>query len=87
MLGDTERYGQFHNHLSAASGSSEEFPIAIAHQIAAIAAHTTLRFIDTSESLLMGAQIHLNYLEPYAPTIHRFSRHPHCTCQWSDTDE
>lgn len=87
MLGDTERYGQFHNHLSAASGSSEEFPIAIAHQIAAIAAHTTLRFIDTSESLLMGAQIHLNYLEPYAPTIRRFSRHPHCTCQWSDTDE
>ena len=86
-LGDSERFGQFHNRLSAASGTSEEFPIAIAHQIAAIAAHTALRFIDTDKSILMGAQIHLNYLEAYAPTIHRFSRHPSCTCQWDDHDE
>ena len=86
-LGDAERFGQFHNRLSAASGTSEEFPIAIAHQVAAIAAHTALRFIDTGESTLMGAQIHLNYLEPYAPTIHRFSRHPSCACQWSGEEK
>ncbi len=86
-LGEAERYGSFHNRLSAASGTCEEFPIAIAHQLAAIAAHTVLRFIDTGESTLMGAQIHLNYLDPYAPTIHRFSRHPSCTCQWGESDE
>lgn len=86
-LGEAERYGSFHNRLSAASGTCEEFPIAIAHQLAAIAAHTVLRFIDTGESTLMGAQIHLNYLDPYTPTIHRFSRHPSCTCQWGEGDE
>ncbi len=86
-LGNTERFGQFHKRLSPPSGTSEEFPIAIAHQLAAIAAHTVLRFIDTGESTLMGAQIHLNYLDPHAPTIHRFSRHPSCTCQWDERDQ
>ena len=87
VLGDSERYGQFHSRLSAASGTSVEFPIAIAHQVAAIAAHTALRFIDTGESSLMGAQIHVNFLDPHAPTIHRFSRHPSCTCQWDEHDQ
>lgn len=86
-LGAVERYGDFYSRLAAPSGTSDEFPIAIAHQIAAIAAHTALRFIDTGESSLMGAQIHLNYLEPYSPTIHRFSRHPNCPCRWEEGQE
>ncbi len=85
LLGSEERFGRFQSQLTATPGTSEEFPIAIAHQLAAIAAHTALRYIDTGSSPLMGAQIQLNYLEPLVPTINRFSRHPQCTCTWSDS--
>ena len=86
-LGAEERYGQFHTQLTAAHGTSEELPIAIAHQIAAITAHAVLRLIDTGDCPMMGAQIHLNYLEPFTPSLNRFSRHPQCTCIWSEVPE
>jgi hypothetical protein len=66
----------------ATQGTSDELPIAIAHQLAAIAAHTALRFIDTGASSLIGAQIHVNYLEPLTPKLSSFSRHPQCECVW-----
>lgn len=84
-LGTEERFGRFHTQLTAAQGTSEELPIAIAHQLAAMAAHAVLRFIDTGESELMGTQMHLNYLQPLTPTSHRFSRHPRCTCMWNES--
>jgi len=84
LLGSEERYGRFQSQLTATPGTSEEFPIAIAHQLAAIAAHTALQYIDTANSPLMGAQIQLNYLEPLMPIINRFSRHPQCACTWID---
>lgn len=86
-LGAEERYGRFHAQLAATNGTSDEMPIAIAHQLAAITAHAALRLIDTGDSPLMGAQIHLNYLEPFTPSMNRFSRHPQCTCLWSDVPE
>ena len=86
-LGAEERYGRFHTHLTATNGTSDEMPIAIAHQLAAITAHAALRLIDTGDSPLMGAQIYLNYLEPFTPSMNRFSRHPQCTCLWSDVPE
>ncbi|MDA2962595.1 MAG: hypothetical protein O3A27_02415 [Actinomycetota bacterium] len=78
------RYGRLHSQLTATDGTSEELPIAIAHQLAAITAHAVLRFIDTGDSPLKGAQIHLEYLEPFTPIINHFSRHPQCRCMWSD---
>ena len=86
-LGAEERYGRFHTQLAATNGTSDEMPIAIAHQLAAITAHAALRLIDTGDSPLMGAQIYLNYLEPFTPSMNRFSRHPQCTCLWSDVPE
>ena len=83
-LGAGERYGLFHSQLTAAHGTSDELPIAVAHQLAAITAHTVLRYIDTGKSDLAGAQIQLKYLEPLIPTLHHFPRHPQCACMWSD---
>ena len=84
-LGAEERYGEFHSQLTAAHGTSDELPIAVAHQLAAITAHTVLRFIDTGESDLAGAQVQLKYLEPLIPVFHHFSRHPKCACIWSNS--
>ena len=81
-LGIEERNGRFQRELMAIQGTSEELPIAIAHQLAAIAARTALRFIDTGASPLIGAQIHVDYLEPLVPTLNSFSRHPRCECVW-----
>lgn len=85
-LGVEERNGRFQRELMATQGTSDELPIAIAHQLAAIAAHTALRFIDTGASQLAGAQIHLDYLEPLAPTLNSFPRHPRCECVWKEAD-
>lgn len=84
-LGVQERSGRFQRELMATQGTSDELPIAIAHQLAAIAAHTALRFIDTGASTLMGAQMQVNYLEPLTPTLNSFSRHPRCECVWRQT--
>lgn len=81
-LGGEERNGRFQRELMATQGTSDELPIAIAHQLAAMAAHTALRFIDTGASSLIGAQIHVNYLEPLTPKLNSFSRHPRCECVW-----
>ncbi|MSO42936.1 MAG: hypothetical protein EXQ76_01715 [Candidatus Planktophila sp.] len=86
-LAAEDRFGRFHSQLTATNGTSEELPIAIAHQLAAITAHAVLRFIDTGESALKGAQIYLNYLEPFTPSLNHFSRHPQCRCRWSNTSE
>ncbi|CAB5110754.1 unannotated protein [freshwater metagenome] len=85
-LGVEERNGRFQRELMATQGTSDELPIAIAHQLAAIAAHTALRFIDTGSSQLAGAQIHLDYQEPLAPTLNSFPRHPRCECVWKTAD-
>lgn len=85
-LGVEERNGRFQRELMATQGTSDELPIAIAHQLAAIAAHTALRFIDTGASQLAGAQIHLDYQEPLAPTLNSFPRHPRCECVWKTAD-
>ncbi len=84
-LAAEDRFGSFHSQLRATHGTSEELPIAIAHQLAAITAHTVLRLIDTGDSPLKGAQIFLEYLQPFIPKLHRFSRHPQCICTWGDS--
>ena len=86
-LAAEDRFGRFHSQLTASYGTSEELPIAIAHQLAAITAHAVLRFVDTGESVLKGAQIHLNYLDPLTPTLNHLSRHPRCQCTWSNSSE
>ena len=83
-LGVEERQGGFQSALEATHGTSEELPIAVAHQIASIAAQTAISFIDTGVTPLMGAQIQVNYLTPLTPTINRFARHPKCNCMWGD---
>ena len=85
-LGAEERNGRFQRELMATQGTSDELPIAIAHQLAAIAAHTALRFIDTGASTLTGAQIQVNYLEPLTPKLNSFSRHPRCECVWRQSN-
>jgi len=84
-LASEDRHGKHQGQLGATIGTSEELPIAIAHQLAAITAHAVVGFIDTGRSPLQGAQLHLNYREPFTPTIKRFSRHPRCRCVWNES--
>ena len=74
------------SHLSAPIGTSDELPVAIAHQVAALAAHAALSFIDTGKSELCATQVIVDFLDAFNPRIRKFPRHPECDCLWQDTD-
>jgi hypothetical protein len=67
-------------------GTSDELPIAIAHQVAALAAHATLKFIDTGKTNLQGAQLMVDFLDALNPQIQHFPAHPQCPCLWANAD-
>ena len=69
-------------NLYAPIGTSDELPIVIAHQVAALAAHTALTFIDTGKSELFATQLLVDYLDALKPIIRKFPRHPECACLW-----
>ena len=68
--------------LSLPLSTSDELPIAIAHQVAALAAHAALKFIDTGESDLLAAQLIVDFLDALRPRLQRFPQHPGCSCLW-----
>jgi hypothetical protein len=68
------------SQLSIPASTSDELPIAIVHQVAALAAHATLKFIDTGESDLLAAQLVVDFLDALAPRLQRFAQHPACSC-------
>ncbi len=70
--------------LSIPLSTSYELPIAIAHQVAALAAHAALKFIDTGESDLLAAQLVVDFLDALAPQMQRFPHHPGCSCLWQE---
>ena len=74
------------SHLSIPLSTSDELPIAIAHQVAALAAHAALKFIDTGESELLAAQLVVDFLAAFTPRLQRFSQHPECSCLWPQED-
>jgi hypothetical protein len=72
--------------LSIPLGTSDELPIAVAHQVAALAAHAALKFIDTGKSELQAAQLIVDFLDALNPQIQHFPQHPECECLWTNAD-
>ena len=81
---EAERIGV--QQLSKPPSTSDELPIAIVHQVAALAAHAALKFIDTGESELLAAQLIVDFLDALTPRLQRFPHHPGCSCLWPQED-
>ena len=81
---EAERIGV--QQLSKPPSTSDELPIAIVHQVAALAAHAALKFIDTGESELLAAQLIVDFLDALNPRLQRFPHHPGCSCLWPQED-
>jgi len=72
--------------LSIPLGTSDELPIAVAHQVAALAAHAALKFIDTGKTELQAAQLIVDFLDALNPQLQHFPQHPECECLWTPAD-
>ena len=74
------------SELSTPIGTSDELPVAIAHQVASLAAHAALKFIDTGECELLASQLIIDFLDAFKPRIQQFPQHPECGCLWPSQD-
>ncbi len=79
-LGISERFGM--DQLQPLMTHIDELPVSIGYQVAGVAAHSVLQFIDTGASEFIGAQLTFDYLSPVRGGVTRYARHPKCSCQW-----
>jgi hypothetical protein len=79
-LGVSERFGM--DQLQPLSTQLDELPVSIGYQVAGVAAHAVLQFIDTGKSQFIGSQLTFDYLSPVRGGVTRYARHPKCPCQW-----
>ena len=79
-LGISERFGM--DQLQPLMTHIDELPVSIAYQVAGVATHSVLQFIDTGISEFIGAQLTFDYLSPVRGGVTRYARHPKCSCQW-----
>ena len=79
-LGVAERFGM--DQLQPLSSQLDELPVSISYQVAGVATHSILQFIDTGNSEFIGTQLTFDYLSPVRGAVTRYARHPKCACQW-----
>ncbi len=79
-LGISERFGL--DRLQPLDTHLDELPVSIGFQVAGVAAHSVLQFIDTGATEFIGAQLVFDYLSPIRGGVTRYARHPKCSCQW-----
>ena len=79
-FGVSERFGM--DQLQPLSTQLDELPVSIGYQVAGVAAHAVLQFIDTGKSQFIGSQLTFDYLSPVRGGVTRYARHPKCSCQW-----
>jgi hypothetical protein len=79
-LGVSERFGM--DQLQPLSMQLDELPVSIGYQVAGVATHAVLQFIDTESSEFIGSQLTFDYLSPVRGGVTRYARHPKCPCQW-----
>lgn len=79
-LGVSERFGM--DQLQPLSTQLDDLPVSIGYQVAGVAAHAVLQFIDTGKSHFIGSQLTFDYLSPVRGGVTRYARHPKCLCQW-----
>lgn len=70
--------------LVALNPMNDEPPVAIAYQLAGATIQAVLQFIDTGKCELLASRLTFDYLAPTRQEPIRFSRHPRCTCVWSE---
>ena len=80
-IGEEERSGA--GRLIPLKSENQEIPVAISYQIAGTVVQAILQLIDTGECELTGAQMCFDYTNPIHKQPVRFSRQPHCPCQWN----
>ena len=81
-LARADQYGI--EQLVALNPMNDEPPVAIAYQLAGAAIQAVLQFIDTGKCELLASRLTFDYLAPARQEPIRFSRHPRCTCVWSE---
>jgi hypothetical protein len=79
-LGVSERFGM--DQLQPLNAHLDEVPVSVGYQVAGVATHAVLQFIDTGSSEFIGSQLTFDYLSPVRGGVTRYSRHPKCACQW-----
>ncbi len=79
-LGISERFGL--DRLQPLDTHLDELPVSIGFQVAGVAAHSVLQFIDTGATEFIGTQLVFDYLSPIRGGVTRYARHPKCSCQW-----
>lgn len=79
-LGISERFGI--DPLQPLIAHLDELPVSVGYQVAGVAAHSVLQFIDTGSTEFIGAQLTFDYLSPVRGGVTRYARHPKCSCQW-----
>ena len=79
-LGISERFGM--DQLEPLNTHLDELPVSIGYQVAGVATHSVLQFIDTGSSEFIGTQMTFDYLSPVRGGVTRYARHPKCSCQW-----
>lgn len=79
-LGTFERFGM--DQLQPLLGHCDEPPVSVGFQVAGVASHAVLQFIDTGTSEFIGSQLTFDYQSPVRGGVTRYARHPKCSCQW-----
>lgn len=79
-IGISDRFGM--DQLQPLMTQIDELPVSIGYQVAGVAAHSVLQFIDTGASEFIGTQQTFDYLSPVRGGVTRYARHPKCSCQW-----
>ena len=79
-LGTSERFEI--DQLQPLLGHCDELPVSVGFQIAGVATHAVLQFIDTGTSEFIGSQLTFDYQSPVRGGVTRYARHPKCSCQW-----
>ena len=79
-LGTSERFGM--DQLQPLLGHCDELPVSVGFQVAGVATHAVLQFIDTGTSEFIGSQLTFDYQSPVRGGVTRYARHPKCSCQW-----
>ena len=79
-LGTSERFGI--DQLQPLLGDCDELPVSVGFQVAGVATHAVLQFIDTGSSEFIGSQLTFDFLSPVRGGVTRYARHPKCSCQW-----
>lgn len=69
-------------HMEKLVKPASDVPVALAHNVAGLAALEVLRYMDEGQSELIGKRVGIDYHHPTSALPQSFTRHPACGCNW-----